>query len=295
MDFLRPATLDEALAARSEHPDGVPIMGGTDLMVELNFDQRRPETLIDLTSVSALCEWRRDGDMLRIGAGVSYTRIIEELECAAPALVQASRTVASPQIRNRGTIGGNLGSASPAGECHVPLLATDATVELASVHGTRRVAARDFYLGPRSTACRPDELVTAVILPRRSGPQHFCKIGTRNAMVIAVASFCLVLNPYDRTVGTGLGSAGPTPLRADEAEEFLAAEFDWDDASPPSESVAHRFGDLVAAVARPMDDQRGTASYRRHAVAVMARRALGWSAAEYRATLQDSEGETRCA
>src|SRR5699024_9996865 len=135
-------------------------------------------------------EWHSDDDTVRIGAGVSYTRIIDEVGTHAPVLAQASRTVASPQMRNRGTIGGNLGSASPAGECHVPLLALGATIELASVHGTRRVAASEFYLGPRRTVCRPDELVTAVLFPRIEGPQQFCKIGTRNAMVIAVASFC---------------------------------------------------------------------------------------------------------
>lgn len=264
-------------------------------MVELNFDQRRPAALIDLTPVPDLYEWGPDGDLLRIGAGVTYTRIIDELGPRVPALAQAARTVASPQIRNRGTIGGNLGSASPAGECHGPLLATDAQVELTSLRGTRRVPARDFYRGPRRTVCHADELITAVLLPQAAGPQQFCKIGTRNAMVIAVASFCLVLNTHERTVGTGLGSVGPLPLRAVEAEEFLAAEFDWDSGAQPDENVTRRFGELVATAARPIDDQRGTAAYRSHAMAVLARRALAWCASDYREGMHEPRGDARCA
>jgi CO/xanthine dehydrogenase FAD-binding subunit len=211
MEFLRPSTLVEALEARSAHPDGVPIMGGTDVMVELNFDKRRPSALIDLTRVPELTEWGVDGGRTRLGAGVPYTRIIEHLSGRAPALAKASRSVASPQIRNRGTVGGNLGGASPAGESHPPLLATDAEIELASVRGTRRVKARDFYLSFRTTALREDELITAVLLPEAAGPQQFAKIGTRNAMVIAVCAFGLALHPERRRVGTCLGSAAPTP------------------------------------------------------------------------------------
>ncbi|WP_431887686.1 FAD binding domain-containing protein [Nocardiopsis alba] len=289
MEFLRPSTLVEALEARSAHPDGVPIMGGTDVMVELNFDKRRPSALIDLTRVPELAEWGADGDRTRLGAGVPYTRIIEHLSGRAPALAKASRSVASPQIRNRGTVGGNLGGSSPAGECHPPLLATDAEIELASVRGTRRVRARDFYLSFRETAMRADELITAILLPAPTGPQQFAKIGTRNAMVIAVANFSLALDTENRRVGTGVGSAGPTPFRAEAAEEFLEAEFDWEGGRPLSEAVVTRFGELVAAAARPIDDQRGSAAYRRHTLAVMARRALSWSVTDYR------KGSTRCA
>lgn len=282
MEFLRPSTLEEALAAMNAHPGGVPIMGGTDVMVELNFGRRRPAALIDLTGVGELAEWGPEGEFTRLGAGVSYTTVIEHLSGHAPALARASRSVASPQIRNRGTVGGNLGCASPAGESHPPLLATGAVVELASVHGVRRVPAREFYLAPRTTARRQEELITAVLLPRPAGPQQFAKVGTRNAMVIAVASFSLALDARARRVGTGIGSAGPTPLRAVEAEEFLAAEFDWEGGSAPSEAAVRRFGELVAAAARPIDDVRGSAGYRRHALSVLARRALSWSATDYR-------------
>ncbi|MEV2276955.1 FAD binding domain-containing protein [Nocardiopsis sp. NPDC049922] len=289
MEFLSPSTLEEALEAKSAHPDGVPIMGGTDVMVELNFDKHRPEALIDLARIPELAEWGPDGEFTRLGAGVPYTRIIEDLQKRAPGLAKASRTVASPQIRNRGTVGGNLGGASPAGDAHPPLLATDAVIELASVRGRRRVAARDFYLSFRTTALRSDELITAILLPEPKGPQQFLKIGTRNAMVISVAGFSLSLDAENRTVGTGLGSVGPTPMRSEAAEEFLAAEFDWENASVPSEATVRRFGELVAAAARPIDDQRGSADYRKHAMSVMARRALSWSVTEYR------KGATRCA
>ncbi|WP_017611760.1 FAD binding domain-containing protein [Nocardiopsis salina] len=282
MEFLSPSTLEEALEAKHAHPDGVPIMGGTDVMVELNFDKRRPQALIDLSRVPELSEWGPDNGTVRLGAGVSYSRIVEGLGAGAPGLAKAARTVASPQIRNRGTVGGNLGGASPAGDTHPALLATDAVVELASVRGRRRVAARDFYLSLRETACRSDELITAVLLPEPTGPQQFAKIGTRNAMVIAVTSFSLALDRQRRVVGTGLGAAAPTPVRAEAAEEFLAAEFDWEGGSSPSEAVVRRFGDLVASAARPIDDQRGSSAYRKHALSVMARRALSWSVTEYR-------------
>src|SRR6202140_3816366 len=159
MDFLQPTTWAEALAMKAAHPDALPIAGGTDVMVEINFDRHRPAAFLDLTRIAELSEWGDDGEQLRIGAGVTYTRIIAELGDRLPGLAMASRTVGSPQIRNRGTVGGNLGSASPARDAHPPLLATDAVVELASVRGTRRLAARDFFTGPKRNAMSDDELI----------------------------------------------------------------------------------------------------------------------------------------
>jgi CO/xanthine dehydrogenase FAD-binding subunit len=276
MDFLRPSTWDEALAAKAAHPDAVPIAGGTDVMVELNFDRRRPPALLDLTQVAPLTEWGTDGDLLRVGAGVSYRRIIEELGTALPGLAMASRTVGSPQIRNRATVGGNLGSASPAGDAHPPLLASGALVELASVRGVRRVPADEFFLGPKRSVLAPDELIAAFLM-RPGGAEQFAKVGTRNAMVIAVCSFALSLSAETRRVGTGIGSAAPTPLRAPDAEGFLAASLDWEARGPVADSVARHFGELVAAAATPIDDVRGTAAYRRHALSVLASRTLVWA------------------
>jgi CO/xanthine dehydrogenase FAD-binding subunit len=286
MEFLQPRSLEEALAAKAQRPEAVPIAGGTDVMVELNFDRHRPEAVLDLTRVPELAEWDRDAGRLRVGAGVTYTRAIAELGDALPGLAIASRTVGSPQIRNRGTIGGNLGSASPAGDCHPPLLAMGAEVEVASTAGRRRVPVAKFFTGPKKSALQPDELILAVWVPAASGPQQFAKIGTRNAMVIAVCSFALVLDPEHRRVGTGIGSAGPTPLAATEAERFLQGVLDaedlWSSRAPIDDGAAARFGELAAASASPIDDVRGTAAYRVHALGVLARRTLGWAWDQYR-------------
>jgi CO/xanthine dehydrogenase FAD-binding subunit len=262
---------------KAEHPDALPIAGGTDVMVEINLDHHRPASVIDLTRVRELTEWGTEDGLLRIGAGVTYTRLIDELGDRLPGLAIASRTVGSPQIRNRGTVGGNLGTASPAGDAHPPLLASDAAVELASTSGSRRVSVRDFFTGPKRNAMRKDELIAAFLVEPAAGPQQFSKVGTRNAMVIAVCSFALALDPARKRVGTGIGSAGPTPLRALEAEEFIQGELDWESRREPSQATLNRFGELVAAAAKPIDDVRGTAAYRRHALAVMARRCLEWA------------------
>src|SRR5689334_15802334 len=206
MEFFRPATWADALAIKAEQPGARAIAGGTDVMVEINFDQARPEALLDLTGVPDLAEWSADGPVIRLGAGVPYTRVIDELGGRLPGLAMAARTVGSPQIRNRGTVGGNLGSASPAGDSHPPLLATDAVVEVASAaRGTRRVPVGQFFTGPKRSALAPDELISAFLAPVATGPQQFAKVGTRNAMVIAVCSFALALHRDSRTAGTGIG------------------------------------------------------------------------------------------
>jgi CO/xanthine dehydrogenase FAD-binding subunit len=282
MEFMQPTSWAEALAAKAAHPDAVPIAGGTDVMVELNFDRRRPPALLDLTRVGELAEWGDDGDRLRLGAGVSYRRVIDELGSRLPGLAMAARTVGSPQIRNRGTVGGNLGSASPAGDAHPPLLATDAWVELASVRGVRRIPVGEFFIGPKRSVLASDELISAVLVPPSAGAQQFAKVGTRSAMVIAVCSFALARDPQRRSVGTGRGSAAPTPRRAPAAERLAAAELPWDTAGPLPEPLVARFGELVAAAAEPIDDLRGSAGYRRHALAVLAGRTLRWAWEEHR-------------
>jgi len=285
VDFVSPTSLSEALAVKAERPEAVPIAGGTDVMVELNFDHRRPAVLLDLMRVPELAEWSVSDGRVRIGAAVPYSTVIAELGDSLPALAQASRTVGSPQIRNRGTIGGNLGSASPAGDTHPVLLAAGARIELASVRGTRTVDADDFYVGVKRSALEPDELITAVHLPADAGPQQFAKVGTRNAMVIAVCSFAVALHPDGTRIGAALGSAGPTPRRAVAAQTFLAGELAdtglWESRAPMRDSVRRRFGELVAEAAQPIDDVRGSAAYRRHALSVLARRTLGWAWQEY--------------
>lgn len=286
MDFVIARSWDEALTAKAEQPEAVPIAGGTDVMVEINFDRRRPAALLDLTRVAELTEWAPTSTGVRIGAGVTFARVMSELAELAPGLAMASRTVGSPQIRTRGTLGGNLGSASPAGDAHPVLLAVGAEIEVASVSGTRRIPAGDFFTGVKRSALQPDELIAAVHLPANGGPQQFAKIGTRNAMVIAVTSFALALHPHDRRVGAAFGSAAPTPRNAPTAEAFLddaLAEADlWESRRPLPDGVATRFGDLVAGDTSPIDDVRGSASYRRHALSVLARRTLGWAWDDYR-------------
>lgn len=285
MEFLQPGTWVDALAAKVERPDALPIAGGTDVMVEVNFGRRRPDALLDLTRITDLTEWAPENGSLRVGAGVSYSRLIDELGDRLPGLAMASRTVGSPQIRNRGTVGGNLGSASPAGDAHPPLLACDAVVEVASLRGTRQVPLAQFFTGPKTSALESDELIAAFLVRPDTGPQQFAKIGTRNAMVIAACSFSVTLRPEEGRVGTGLGSAAPTPVRAVEAEAFLEAEMDerglWDSRAALDPAVAARFGELAAAAASPIDDVRTTAAYRRHALSVLARRSLTWAWNEF--------------
>jgi CO/xanthine dehydrogenase FAD-binding subunit len=282
---LRPSTWGEALEHKAAHPDATAINGGTDLMVEINFARRRPPVLLDLSHVEELRLWEivegADGGrpLVRLGAGVTYTALVEDIADLVPGLAMAARTVGSPQIRNRGTVGGNLGTASPAGDAHPPLLAARAIVEVESASGARLVPIDDFFVGPKRNVLAPDELIRAVRIPVADGPQQFSKIGPRNAMVIATTSFALSIERTERRVGTGIGSAGPTPLRAAEAETFAAEAIDgrWDAPGPLTRDVAERFGDLVAAAASPIDDVRGEARYRRHALAVLARRCLGWA------------------
>jgi CO/xanthine dehydrogenase FAD-binding subunit len=277
MEIRRPTTLAQALEAKAADPAAVPLAGGTDLMVAINFRQARPDTVLDLTAVPELREWAPDGARVRVGAGVSYTRLIAELGGPLPGLAIASRTVGSLQIRNRGTVGGNLATASPAGDGLPPLYTADAYVELASVRGTRRVPVAQFVTGPKRTCMEPDELITAFDVAAAAGPQQFAKVGTRNAMVIAVCSVSLALWPEQRRVAACVGSAGPTPLVATAAEEFISGALDWDGGGPVGDDALARFGELVGACARPIDDVRGTARYRTHAVGVLARRTLRWA------------------
>lgn len=271
---------------KAAHPEARPISGGTDLMVELNFDRARPGYVMDLTRVPELREWGSENGRLRVGAGVTYSRIIEELGDRLPGLAMASRTVGSPQIRNRGTVGGNLGTASPAGDALPPLYVSDAEVELAATEGKRRVPVVDFIKSPKRTAMKPEELISAFHIPEAGGPQQYAKIGTRNAMVIAVCSLGVAIHPEARKVCACIGSAGPTPLRAPQAEEFIGGVLEeenlWESRGEVGEAALGRFGELVAGTARPIDDVRGSGEYRRHAVSVLARRALRWAWDEYR-------------
>jgi CO/xanthine dehydrogenase FAD-binding subunit len=255
VDVLTPRRLDEALRMKAEHPDALPIQGGTDVMVAVNFDRTRPAAFLNLNEVSELRGWRRENGALRLGAGVTYTEAMApELAELVPALAEASRTVGSPQIRNRGTIGGNLGTASPAGDALPPLVIEGAEVECASVRGVRRVPLLDFVSGVKQNVLDADELIAAVWLVPSGASQTFMKVGPRNAMVIAVVALALSAGDELRA---SLGSASPRPVLV---------------TAPRSE--ADSFPERVAAAAAPIDDVRGSANYRSHALRVMTKRAL---------------------
>lgn len=270
MTVTLPTSLADALVVLDDDPARVVLAGGTDVMVQINEGARRPEAVLAVAAVPELRAVRREGHELFVGAGVTYTELMREpVAPLVPALAQAARTVGSPQIRNAGTIGGNLATASPAGDALPVLVALGATVELASVSTWRAVPVGEFLTGPKSTALEPGELVLGVRIPVARGPQEYLKVGVRNAMVISVASVALVVDADAHTVGVGLGSVGPTALGAPDACAWLAAQGDWHD-----DAVADEFAKRVADAARPIDDHRGRASYRRHAVGVMARRAF---------------------
>ena len=282
MDVLLPRTLDEALEMKGQHPEALPIAGGTDVMVELNFDRHRPDTIIDVSRLDELRRWRREDGAFFLGAGVTYSRIMRELPQFVP-LAQASRTVGSPQIRNRGTVGGNLGTASPAGDALPVLAVYDAEIVVRrSGQEARAVPWNEFLVGVKKTTLAPGELIVGARWKAIRGPGSFSKIGTRNAMVISVAGLCLAIDEDGRGVRVALGSVAPTIVRAHTAEAFGSAAMltagTWDDPSAPLASDAvQEFGRLVAEAARPIDDVRGSAAYRRHACAVLARRALSWA------------------
>lgn len=281
MDALLPTNLRQALEMKAEHPRALPIAGGTDVMVDVNFGRVRPEAFIDVSRIPELRTWQRRDGALALGAGVPYARIVAELADFIP-LVQASRSVGSPQIRTRGTVGGNLGTASPAGDALPVLAVYDAEIKLVSLRGARTLPWHDFLTGPKKTAIAPDELILEASWRVFRGAGSFSKIGTRNAMVIAVAGLALVIDEDARAIRVALGSVGPTILRATAAEAFIARAFTeagaWDgpraEVDPP---VIREFGRLVAAAARPIDDVRGTAAYRRRALEILAQRALQWA------------------
>jgi CO/xanthine dehydrogenase FAD-binding subunit len=268
MDVFTPYSLEEALDIRFTHPEATPVAGGTDLMVDVNARRVRPSALLDLSHVSELKAWQRENGIVFVGAGMTFARIQRELTEFQP-LVEAARSVASPQIRNRATLGGNLATASPAGDSIPVLAAYGADVVVASSKTwMHRIPLGEFLVGPKRTSLAPDELIVGVEWRPVDGAGSFAKVGRRSAMVIAIASACLQVDEEGRTVRLALGSVGPTVLRARRAEEFVEG-LDWSDPLTLAE-----FGRLAAAETRPIDDRRGTAAYRRHVVDVLARRCL---------------------
>ena len=272
--------VDDVLENLSGRTDGTILAGGTDLLVEINFGRIRPTHVVAIDRVEELKDHSRNGQV-RMGALVTYTRMLET-DVGSPALQEAARTIGSPQIRNTATIGGNLGTCSPAGDALPVLAALDATVVLRSSKGERRMAFGDFMTGPKKSVRRPDELIVAAEWNEAGAAQTYMFAATRNAMAISISGLALVVDRARRRVGVGLGSCGPTIIRAGEAERFAQGLFEeagWEKPHRPSEAAAKEFGRLAAGAAKPIDDVRGTAAYRRHVLAVMGARALARVAA----------------
>ena len=266
MTVFIPRSLQEATDLIAEHPDAHLLTGGTDLMVEVNFNHRRPEKVISLGKIEELHQVIINDDHVIIGAAVPYAQMEKgDLGESLPALAEAARTVGSPQIRAAGSLGGNLGTCSPAGDSLPVLSATNSIVHLTSAGGTRLVPFSEFMTGPKRNSRQPHEIITAVTVPRTSGWQGYAKVGTRNAMVISVASACVVF--HDDELRIALGSVGPTIIRCTDTENWYQSL-----ASKNATGVSLEIGSRASQESRPIDDHRSTADYRRHAIKVLAQR-----------------------
>jgi CO/xanthine dehydrogenase FAD-binding subunit len=275
MGVIIAKSVNEACAVLAENPATTVLAGGTDLMVQANRGAHSLKSVLDLSRIPELKNWALEGSEMVLGAGISYTDLADpQIAALVPALTQAARTVGSPQIRNAGTLGGNLATASPAGDTIPVLVAMDAVLQLKSSTENREVAITEFITGVKTNALKPGEIIQSIKMPVFQGPQEFLKVGTRNAMVISVVSLALVTDYLGRKLRVGVGSVSPVPFRATAAEEFIAQEFDWETNSALSEKVINKFSELVADSTKPIDDHRGTADYRKHAVGVLAKRAL---------------------
>ena len=268
--------LTTALTALREHGDARLIQGGTDLMVEINFNHVKPTTMISLRDVESLRMIRTDtAGIISIGSGVPYSVIEgEPVLTAIPALAQAARTVGSPQIRAAGSLGGNLGTCSPAGDTLPVMFALDARVHLSTIDSSRVVSIHDFMTGVKRSVRQHDEIITTIDFPIINGWQGYSKVGVRNAMVISVASACLVADHENADVRIALGSVGPTIIRCRAAEAWLKATLDLSAQDAISLDIANEFGRRAAEESSPIDDHRSTAQYRQHAISVLASRLL---------------------
>jgi xanthine dehydrogenase small subunit len=275
-----PATLADAFGLLASGESWRPIAGGTDLMVQITGELAAPpERVIDLWRLAELRGISLDAGTLVLGALTTYTEVRRSELCRThlPALADAAATIGAAQIQNRGTIGGNIANASPAGDTLPVLLATDAEIVLGSVSGERTVAAADFWTSYRQTARRPDELVVRVRFPLPAIRRVvFRKVGTRRAQAISKVVMALSWREDAgvwRNVRVALGSVAATPIRARETERVLEG------AAPRKETADHAAATIAAEI-NPIDDVRSTAEYRRVVTARILHRLLreagGW-------------------
>jgi len=273
-DLLQPKTLDEALKLLSETPEAVPIAGGTCLLVDLRERSTSADVLLDLSRIEELRRIETVGDELVIGATVTISEILGDPSVAehAGVLRRACEMFAAPLIRNRATIGGNLAHASPAADTAPPLLLLDTMVEIQADGRKRVTPLHRFFAGPCETHLRPAHLVTAVRIPISKGTPRWTyeKIRLRKADAISVVSAAALAVPSKAgppEIRIALGAVAPTPVRAWDAEEVLKGR------KLTSEAIAVA-AKVAAEEARPIDDLRGSAGYRRREVEVLVRRCL---------------------
>jgi carbon-monoxide dehydrogenase medium subunit len=275
--YINATTIDETLAALAQQGEGARIVaGGTDLILELERGVRKGiSTLIDVTRIPRLDQITLDEDgVLHLGALVTHNQCVASKlirERAAP-LARAAWEVGAPQIRNRGTVAGNLITASPANDTITPLMALGATVTLASTSGTRIIPFKDFYTGVRKTVMRPDEMLLEISFPAMKPAQRgtFVKLALRRAQAISVVNVAVVLDLEADTVKSAsitLGAVAPTIIHAPEAEAWLAGK-------ALTDAVIEEAARLTMEASRPIDDIRGSAAYRREMVRVCTRRGL---------------------
>jgi CO/xanthine dehydrogenase FAD-binding subunit len=273
-----------ALGAGTADAPVRPIAGGTDLMVMLAGELgAAPVAMVDLWGIDALRGIAVDGDVLRLGALTTYTDIRRSPLCREhlPALVDAAATIGAAQIQNRGTLGGNIANASPAGDTLPVLLAADARFVLGSAGGEREVAASSFWTGYRTTALAHDELIVRILIPLRGDRgMTFRKVGTRRAQSISKVVLAMAWSASSdradatwRDVRVALGSVAATPVRSATTEAVL-------DGARPTPETADRAAEAIAAEIEPIDDVRSTAGYRRLVAARIVHRAIreagGW-------------------
>lgn len=279
MAVLMPVTVDEATAALAVDPTRIVLAGGTDLMVQLNSRRGAasgPDEVVALDRIGALSSWSVDARRasLTVGAMMTWAQLSSEpFRSWTPALAQAARTIGSVQVRNAATIGGNLVTASPAGDGITVLSALGAAVNTAAIDGRRILTVERLIRGVKTTALAPGEIVTSIEIPLGRGFQGFKKIGIRDAMVIALANACLVVDEGRRRIGLAVGSVGPTVLRCPRAEAIVEANVDWG-AGRCDRAAVRDAVDAVRTEVRPIDDHRSSADYRRHAVGILVERLL---------------------
>lgn len=266
--------LADALSWYQQHPQATVIAGGTEVLADVALEERQPQGYLHIGRVDELQRVKITDALITLGAGTTIERLMQaDLAEASPLLAQVAGSIGTPQSRRRGTVGGNLGGGQPDRSLAPALLALGTTVVLCShSRGERRLPLADFLLDRGRTALAADELITSFEVQRCPGFQAFTLVGPRHALVYPTVAMALVVNPTAQTLALGIGNAAATAIRADQAES-LSSTLDWG-RQTLSDDMARHFGELAAAATSPIDDVQASADYRRHAVAVMARRLL---------------------